>query len=59
METILIIEDDISILRGLKDNLEYEGYTVITETNGTNADGSPLWRASTNWRDYFAAKSGA
>jgi DNA-binding response OmpR family regulator len=35
VETILIIEDDISILRGLKDNLEYEGYTVITETNGT------------------------
>ncbi|MCJ7554401.1 MAG: response regulator transcription factor, partial [Ignavibacteriaceae bacterium] len=34
METILIIEDDISILKGLKDNLEYEGYTVITETNG-------------------------
>lgn len=34
MKTILIIEDDISILRGLKDNLEYEGYTVIAETNG-------------------------
>jgi DNA-binding response OmpR family regulator len=34
MPTILIIEDDISILRGLKDNLEYESYTVITETNG-------------------------
>ncbi|MFO7935630.1 MAG: response regulator transcription factor [Bacteroidales bacterium] len=34
MKTILIIEDDISILRGLKDNLEYEGYSVITETNG-------------------------
>ena len=35
MKTILVIEDDISILRGLKDNLEYEGYAVITETNGT------------------------
>lgn len=34
MKTILIIEDDTSILRGLKDNLEYEGYKVITETNG-------------------------
>ena len=34
MKTILVIEDDISILRGLKDNLEYEGYTVIAETNG-------------------------
>jgi DNA-binding response OmpR family regulator len=31
---ILIIEDDTSILRGLKDNLELEGYKVITETNG-------------------------
>jgi len=34
MKTILIIEDDVSILRGLKDNLEFEGYKVITETNG-------------------------
>ncbi len=34
MKTILVIEDDISILRGLKDNLEYEGYSVFTETNG-------------------------
>jgi DNA-binding response OmpR family regulator len=34
VKTILAIEDDISILRGLKDNLEYEGYAVITETNG-------------------------
>lgn len=34
METILIIEDDISILRGLKDNLEYEGYNVFDEING-------------------------
>jgi DNA-binding response OmpR family regulator len=34
MKTILLIEDDTSILRGLKDNLEFEGYKVITETNG-------------------------
>ena len=34
MNTILIIEDDISILKGLKDNLTYEGYQVITETDG-------------------------
>lgn len=34
MKTILIIEDDVSILRGLKDNLAYEGYVVITETHG-------------------------
>ena len=31
---ILIIEDDISILRALKDNLSYEGYQVITSTEG-------------------------
>jgi len=31
---ILIIEDDISILRGLKDNLSFEGYQVITATDG-------------------------
>lgn len=34
MKNILVIEDDISILRGLKDNLEYEGYSVLTETDG-------------------------
>jgi DNA-binding response OmpR family regulator len=34
VKTILIIEDDVSILRGLKDNLEYEAFTVIFETNG-------------------------
>jgi DNA-binding response OmpR family regulator len=34
MKTILIIEDDVSILEGLKDNLEFEGYLVIAETNG-------------------------
>jgi DNA-binding response OmpR family regulator len=34
MKSLLIIEDDISILRGLKDNLEFEGYRVVTETNG-------------------------
>ena len=34
MKKILVIEDDVSILRGLKDNLEYEGYLVLTETNG-------------------------
>lgn len=32
--TILIIEDDVSILRGMKDNLTFEGYRVITSTDG-------------------------
>ena len=31
---ILIIEDDISILRGLKDNLTFEGYQVHTASDG-------------------------
>lgn len=34
MKIILVIEDDISILRGLMDTLEFEGYTVITEIDG-------------------------
>ena len=32
---ILIVEDDLSILMGLKDNLISEGYKVSTATNGT------------------------
>lgn len=31
---ILIIEDDISILRGLKDNLVFEGYQVLAASDG-------------------------
>lgn len=34
MKQILIIEDDVTILRGLKDNLEYESYEVLTATDG-------------------------
>jgi DNA-binding response OmpR family regulator len=34
MKRILIIEDDQAILRGLKDNLEYESYKVLTATDG-------------------------
>lgn len=34
MKRILIIEDDQAILRGLKDNLEYEKYEVLTATDG-------------------------
>jgi DNA-binding response OmpR family regulator len=32
--TVLIIEDDPAMLRGLKDNFEFEGYKVITATDG-------------------------
>ncbi len=34
METILIVEDDPTMLRGLKDNFEYKGYTVVTADDG-------------------------
>ncbi len=34
MKRILLVEDDLAILRGLKDNLEYESYEVLTATDG-------------------------
>jgi DNA-binding response OmpR family regulator len=34
MTTVLAIEDDPAILRGLTDNLRFEGYDVITATDG-------------------------
>src|SRR5262245_40905801 len=29
MSTVLVVEDDPAILRGLSDNLQYEGYDVL------------------------------
>ena len=34
METILIIEDDTTMLRALKDNFEFKGYGVLTADDG-------------------------
>ena len=34
METILIVEDDPTMLRGLKDNFEFKGYRVLTAADG-------------------------
>jgi len=34
MKKVLIVEDDLAIIRGLKDNLEYEKYEVLTATDG-------------------------
>lgn len=34
MITVLAIEDDPTILRGLSDNLRFEGYDVVTATDG-------------------------
>ncbi len=39
MKQILIIEDDAAILRGLKDNLEYEHYDVLTAADGEQGYG--------------------
>ncbi len=33
-ETILIVEDEPAMLRGLRDNFEYEGYCVMTAADG-------------------------
>ena len=34
METVLIIEDDSTMLRGLTDNFEFAGYKLVTATDG-------------------------
>jgi len=34
METILIIEDDSTMLKALKDNFEFKGYKALTAANG-------------------------
>ena len=34
METILIVEDDPTMLRGLKDNFEFKGYKILTASDG-------------------------
>jgi DNA-binding response OmpR family regulator len=42
METILIIEDDATMLRALKDNFEYKGYSVLTAADGEEGLNSAL-----------------
>jgi len=37
MTRILVAEDEPAMLMGLKDNLQYEGYDVLTATNGEEA----------------------
>ena len=37
MSRILVVEDDRSILRGLKENLIFEGHTVAEVTRGDEA----------------------
>jgi DNA-binding response OmpR family regulator len=39
VKRILVVEDDLAILRGLKDNLEFECYEVLTAQDGAQAYG--------------------
>ena len=34
MSCILVVEDERAILEGLRDNLEFEGYRVLTASDG-------------------------
>lgn len=34
MKKVLVVEDDLAILRGLEDNLEFESYEVLTAADG-------------------------
>ncbi|MBP7508707.1 MAG: response regulator transcription factor [Prolixibacteraceae bacterium] len=43
MARILIIEDEQAMLAGLRDNLEFEGYTVLTADRGDT--GLKLWQS--------------
>ncbi len=43
MARILIIEDEQAMLAGLRDNLEFEGYTVLTSDRGDT--GFKLWQS--------------
>jgi DNA-binding response OmpR family regulator len=43
MARILIIEDEQAMLAGLRDNLEFEGYTVFTSDRGDT--GLKLWQS--------------
>ncbi|MGH7278369.1 MAG: response regulator transcription factor [Candidatus Rokuibacteriota bacterium] len=37
MPTILIVDDEPEIVRGLEDNLRFEGYRTVSATNGADA----------------------
>ena len=36
MKKILIVEDELNMVKGLKDNLEFEGYEVDTAMEGSS-----------------------
>jgi DNA-binding response OmpR family regulator len=54
METILVIEDDSTMLRGLKDNFEFSGYKVITAEDGEKGLNAAC-QAGLDYPRYYAA----
>jgi DNA-binding response OmpR family regulator len=37
MATILVVDDELELARGLEDNLRFEGYRTVSATNGADA----------------------
>jgi len=56
METVLIIEDDSTMLRGLKDNFAYSGYNVLTAAEGEAGLKSAIDAKPDRLSRYYAAK---
>ncbi len=42
MPRILIIDDEPEIVRGIEDNLRFEGYQTLSATNGRDGPGPGL-----------------
>ena len=55
MTLVLAVEDDPSILRGLSDNLTFEGYEVITATDGEPVE---MTRKEFEILRYLASREG-
>ena len=45
---ILVVEDEPNMVAGLRDNFEFEGYTVITARDGVEAC-SERWKSLLTW----------
>ena len=46
MSKILIVEDEPDMVLGLKDNFEFEGYEVLTASDGADRPGAGAQRRS-------------
>lgn len=56
METILIVEDEPTMLRGLRDNFEFAGYKVITASDGETGVQAARGKARSDHPGYHVAK---